>query len=156
MINPKKHWHKPLTTRLKVITNIALGMFVATVFLVSVLREVLNNPNLITIGLGLPFCLVGLMVAYFKIADEAKETFTYYQFTTDSLVKKIPFFTEHINYQVIQEIIERKYSPKYAVLEIEYAENNLLEINSKLIDYEEFKINLITNCGLKIVEVIEY
>jgi intracellular septation protein A len=64
-----KYWNKPFLYRLRVAISIALLLSVSVIFLFVGLRAIYNNPNFITIGLGLPYFVFGVLIlgAYFLV-----------------------------------------------------------------------------------------
>lgn len=151
----KKYWNKPFSYRLRIAISIALLFPVTVLFLFVGLRAIYNNPNFITIGLGLPYFVFGVLILGAYLFSEHGKAIMYYQFIDRQIIVGIPFFVlKRIPYQTIREIIIREYSSKYQVMEIEY-ENGLIEIDSEISDYEEFKEKLQQNCQGIIIEYIE-
>jgi hypothetical protein len=145
MKNPKKYWNKFFLYRLRVAISIMLLLPVAFIFFLFGLRAIYNNPTIISIGLGLPFVSFWLVFFYYYITNEHKNTFVYYQFEYTQIVIHIPFFVlKRIPYQTIKEITIRQYN-KGQVIEI-YYDNDIIEVSSDIIDYEDFKEKLQQNC----------
>jgi hypothetical protein len=154
MTSSKKYWNKPFLYRLRVAVSILLLLSAACLIFIFGLRAVFSNPDIITIGVVLPYSVFWLIFPYFYIANEHKNTFVYYQFEYEQLAIRFPFFlVKTIPYQTIKEITIRQYT-KGQVIEI-YYENDIIEVSSDIIDYEEFKEKLQQNCQDINIEFIE-
>lgn len=154
MTSSKKYWNKPFLYRLRIVISIALLLPVSVIFLFVGLRAIYNNPTIISIGLGLPYFVFGVLILGVYFFSKYGNAIMYYQFTDRQIIVGIPFFVlKRIPYQTIKEITILQYN-KGQVIEI-YYEKDIIEVSSDIIGYEEFKEKLRQNCQNINIEFIE-